>query len=469
MATSSQNNKSARRACDRCYELKARCQPVSSATKKCSRCERLDLDCTTARPVRPAGRKLQRRKFLVSVKSSKEQAPDDIVAWLKGTSDLLPEERDLLVFLLGRPETLDCYVVCPSFQAAAQQALVTQLTADALPTVKDAYLAFASALKQLNPKPTTGTDDIVRHASSAMETLRSLPITDQEDAALCLTLGAALALSMHSTIGMGAADICRYCLTATLPFVEKAVASDEHSKSWRGFMVLLETMDCLVHRQKPSLRLQAGAVEEGVDRHLGLCSSLLPYYYDLCVISHSLTSTTDTSVLALLHKQLDGIHASVEAWRPPIHAAASRSTRQLESTEIVILLAQAKVYRLGALLVSHRLRHAFGERDEPADIWSKEILTELEIAQQITERPLRCVTLPFMIAAVEVRELGARDRTLECIDGYVEDCSPIVRGAARDFLRRVWRDRDLQITSCWLDSVHKPCPVIQSIEMQCAA
>ncbi|KAK7994337.1 hypothetical protein PG991_015925 [Apiospora marii] len=384
-----------RRACDRCYELKARCQSTPSGAK-CSRCERLDLDCSTARPIRPAGRKVLRRKLSASAKLPKDQ-PGDIVAWLNDASDLLPDERDLLIFLLGRPESLGCYLVCPSFQAAARQSLAAQLSA-ALPTVKDAYLAFAIALKQLNSSLATGTDDIVRHASSAMATLRSLPVSSQQDAALCLTLGSALALSMHSTIGMGVAEICRYCLTTTMPFMEKPVVSDEHSMSWRGFMVLLETMDCLVHRQNPAARLQTGT-SEGVDRHLGLSSSLLPYYYDLCVISHSLTSTTDTDVLALLHKQLDGIHASVEGWRPSL---AGSSAGQFESAEIVNLLAQAKVYRLGALLVSHRLRYAFGDQDDAAEIWSKEILTELEIAHQITQRPIRCVTLPFLIAAVEI-------------------------------------------------------------------
>ncbi|KAK8016856.1 hypothetical protein PG993_015045 [Apiospora rasikravindrae] len=354
MPAAVKNSKQLRRACDRCYELKARCQPVSSAAQ-CSRCERLGLGCSTVRPVRPAGRRVQRRALSVSAKRSKEY-PEDIVAWLNSASGLLPQERDLLVFLLGRPETLDCYVVCPSFQAAAQQALVAQLSAS-LPTVKDAYLAFAIALKQLDPALSMGTDDIVRHASSAMATLRSLPVANQQDAALCLTLGAALALSMHSTIGMGVAEICRYCLTTTMPFVEKALVSDTHSKSWHGFMVLLETMDCLVHRQKPATRLLPGNSGEGVDRHLGLCSTLLPYYYDLCMISHTLTTTSDTDVLTLLHKKLDGIRVSVEAWRP---SYAGDFASKFESAEIVNLLAQAKVYRLGALLVSHRLRHAFG-------------------------------------------------------------------------------------------------------------
>ncbi|KAJ2996298.1 hypothetical protein NUW58_g1012 [Xylaria curta] len=448
-----------RTACDRCYELKARCARASTAVS-CARCERLDLVCSTVRPVRPAGRRLQKRTLPAPATPSKES---EISAWLENVPGLLPEERELLVFLLGRPENIDCYVVCPRFQVAAQQSLVAQLLV-ALPTVKDAYLACASALKQLDPALSIGTDNSVRHASSALKTLRSLTISSSQDAALCLTLGAALALSVYSTIGVGVADICHYCLTATNPFVENVV-SDRHTEPWHGVLVLLETMDCLCHRRKPTLRIQPRN-SESVDRHLGLCSPLLPYYYDLCVISHSLANTADTSVLASVQKRLDGIHTSVEAWIP---SHMSHLVGQFETAEIVALLAQAKTYRLGALLVSHRLRHGFGQHDEQADIWSREIMMELEMARRVTERPVRYVTLPFLIAAVELQDPSARNKALQSIVDYVDHFSLVIQKAARNFLCRVWNDRDLQITSCWFDSIHKPCPILQSTDVTCLA
>jgi len=54
--------------------------------------------------------------------------------------------------------------------------------------------------------------DIPDHA------LRSLPVTNSQDAALCLALGSALALFVYSAVGVGIADICHYCLITTLPF-----------------------------------------------------------------------------------------------------------------------------------------------------------------------------------------------------------------------------------------------------------
>ncbi|KAI1421315.1 hypothetical protein F5Y12DRAFT_787577 [Xylaria sp. FL1777] len=456
MAKSSQ---SVRTACDRCYELKARCERAST-TSSCARCERLSLVCSTVRPVRPAGRRLQNRTLSAFAKPSKES---EIDAWLGNVPGLLPEERELLIFLLGRPENVDCYVVCPRFQVAVQKSLAAQLLL-ALPILKDAYLACATALKQLDPNISIDTDNSVRHASSAMKTLRSLPISNLQDAVVCLTLGAALALSVYSTIGVGVADICHYCLTATNPFVEEVVFN-KHIDPWQGVLVLLETMDCLVYRRKPTLRLQPRN-SEGVDRHLGLCLPLLPYYYDLCVISHLIATTTDASLLTYLPKQLDAICTSVEAWIPSL---ASHLVDQFEAAEIVALLAQAKVYRLGALLVSHRLRHAFGEHDEQADIWSKEIIMELEMAQRVTERHIRYVTLPFIVAAVEIRDPSARNKALQSTVDYVDSFSPVVQKATRSFLCRIWHDRDLKITSCWFDSIHKPCPVLQSLDVASVA
>ncbi|KAI0976956.1 hypothetical protein F4678DRAFT_129943 [Xylaria arbuscula] len=446
-----------RTACDRCYELKARCERGSTATS-CARCRRLGFACSSVRPVRPAGRRPQKRTISVSNGPSRESP---IGTWLENVPDLLPGERDLLLFLLGRPENIDCYVICPRFQVAAQQSLAAQLLT-ALPVVKDAFLACASALKRLDPALPGDADDSVRHASSAMKQLRSFPIANSRDAVVCLALGAALALSVYSTIGLGMADICHYCLTVTSPFVEKR-ASDGDADSWHGILVLLEIMECLCYRRKPTLRIQPRNADH-VDRQLGLCSPVLRYYYDLCVISHSIVNIADNSSLVHLHQQLEGISASVETWIP---SHANSLIDQFESSEIVILLAQAKAYRLGALLISHRLRHAFGEHDHQADIWSKELLMELEMARRVTKRPIRYVTLPFLVAALEIKNSSARNKALQGTSHFVDHFSLVVQEAARTFLGRIWHERDSQILHSWFDSVHKPCPIMQSLDVTC--
>jgi hypothetical protein len=287
-ATNSRNRKF-RTACDRCYGLKERCErSTSSAT--CARCRRLNVQCTTERPVRPAGRRVHRgEKTSLGKTSGKSrdlpQCHDTLEMYL-GSMDQQPEERELLMFLLGEPGNLDQYVVCPSFQVEQQQSLAVQLPA-ALPSLKDAYIACAITLKQLQSDAGGAGVNIslsFHYISKAMSTLRSLPVLLSQDTVVCHTLGSALAFAIFSAIGVGVPDICRYCLGATSSLLNTQ-ASGTQNDPWESFLILLDTMDCFFHRLNPirRVRVPSGFV---VDRHLGLCLPLMPLYHDLCVISN---------------------------------------------------------------------------------------------------------------------------------------------------------------------------------------
>lgn len=453
-------------ACDRCYELKERCERALT-TIACARCDRVGQRCLTIRPVRPAGRRPHHSQKTASKASPSQQSTvvqrsldrrNSTRFW--DIPDLRPEEKELLMFFLSQPNTFEYCVVSPSFNNAEQRSFAAPLPA-ALPVLKNAYLACAGALKSLHygNKTEVNSNANLRYASSAMRTLRSLPVDSSRDAVICLTLGISLALFVYSAIGMGVSDICHCCLSRAGPFIDTAVL-DPETEPLLSFLVLLETMDCFVHRQKPTIRIQLRKFES-VDRHLGLCLPLLPYYYDLCVINHSLASTTDTWVMAHLQKQLDGIQAAVDAWQP---LQPGDFIQQFETTEVVHLLAQARVYRLAALLMSHRLRYVFGQEDSQADFWSKEVMRELELAQRITKRVPRCVTLPFIIAAVEIRGSDARMKTLKNVAEYVDQFTPVVQKATRSFLTRLWKERDTGMAFSWINSVHKPCVVLDSID-----
>ncbi|KAL9082856.1 MAG: hypothetical protein Q9165_008755 [Trypethelium subeluteriae] len=460
MAPSLEWKRPTRKACDRCYELKERCARAS-ADGICTRCSRLGLVCSTVRPVRPAGRRPHHQAHPASGTSSPSAIVEnntlDIGPWLNDVCELLPEEKELLKFLLGRPENLGFYVVSPVFQDVEQQSLAACLRS-VLPVLKDAYLACAGTLKLLH-RPAIAVEldksATLHHASSAIKILRSLPVSNSRDAALCLVLGKVLALSVYTAVGAGVADICHHCLRLTSPFMDSLISCRDAEPSW-NFLAVLETMDCVVHRRIPTVRVQLRNLER-VDRYLGLCLPLFPYYYDLCVMSHSLVNTTNASYLVRIEKQLNDIHAAVEAWQP---SHQGHLADQFQSTDIVNLLAQAKVYRLAALLVSHRLRFSFGQQDIQAHIWSKEILVELNLAQWVTKRPMQCVTLPFVVAAIEIQDPSTRVEALRAVEHYVDRFAPLVQKAVKTFLSRVWRDRDLHITSYWFDSVYKPCVVL---------
>lgn len=417
MATSESRKETSRSACDRCYELKERCTRPS-ITVVCRRCNRLDLVCSTVRPKRPAGPRPHRGKQSVVGATLCSSGTLDVGAWLQESPDLLLEERELLVFLLDRPEILDYYVVTTSFRGAEQQSFMAPFLA-ALPVLKDAYLACAGALKSLEPGVAADQQTVnLRHASSATEILRSLSIVNSQDAALCLALGTTLTLAVYGAVGIGVADICRYCLSATTPVME--TVSDADTEPSQSFLVLLETLECVIHRRRPTIRIRPWA-SQNVDRHLGLSLPLLPYYYDLCVSSYSLVDITNASYPACLQKRLDEIQHAVESWQPSYPNGFRRAVRIRRNSN---LLAHATDFRLGGLLLIHLLRHAFGRQDSQADIWAKEIMMELELARQVTKRPTRCVTLPFIAAAIDMRDPGARVKALWDVDNYVNQIYP---------------------------------------------
>ena len=317
------------------------------------------------------------------------------------------EERALLTALLRQPNALSNHVVSSSFHDLEQQSLAALLPSG-LPILKDAYLAYASLLASSDTKNgETNTNSSLRRASSAMMTLRSFGVSSLEDATLCLTLGAALATFVYAVIGMGVSDICSHCLSAVSPFVDTTML-DTGLGSRLILLALLDTMDAIVYRRKPTLRLQTQHAKY-VDRFLGLSSGLLPYYYDICAISHSLDNTTDLNALRKLHWQLDEINKFLISWQPN---QPDNFINEFGTAEVVHILAQAKIYRLGALLLAHRLRHPFGQEDSQANIWSREIIAELELARQTTKTPTRFVTLPFLTAAVEVQVPVSRIRVL---------------------------------------------------------
>ncbi|KAK3383633.1 hypothetical protein B0T24DRAFT_56442 [Lasiosphaeria ovina] len=483
-----------RSACDRCYKLKERCERETTSAL-CVRCKRLGLACAAVRPVRPAGRVARRdhetedrvsRTALLTRKPREQQLEEEqctqpgttqpgtgtVDACLDALPDVSPEEKELLLFLLGgRPDSLDGYVVCSSFSPELQRSLAAQLPA-AEPLLKHAYLACAVALKRLHSGPVVagGADDNAAacfgYIAKAMRALRSLSVSRPEDTVLCHTLGAVLALSIYSVIGVGVPDVSRYCLGTTDPFAGTAM-SGARDDPWQGFLVLVEIMDCLVYRRKPAARrIQAPAsAEVAVDRRLGLCLPLLSYWHDLCVISNSLLCATDEAVLARLHWQLDNVNAAVESWQPE---HSDQLAEQFGAAELVGLLAQAKAYRLGALLVAHRLRFPFGcGEDAQADIWSRELMAELELARRVAGRPLRFAALPFLVAAVEATGDASRRDVLCRVDCYVDHYAPPLRQVARVFLVKVWGERDLNLNGRWLDSIHKPCPVLAAVDAAC--
>lgn len=75
--------------------------------------------------------------------------------------------------------------------------------------------------------------------------------------------------------------------------------------------------------------------------------------------------------------------------------------------------------------------------------------------------------IAILVAAIEVRDLDERAKVLQKLDEYVDQFTPAIIEATKIFLERVWHERDVKVTSCWLDSVYKPCVVLNAVDAAC--
>ena len=91
-------------------------------------------------------------------------------------------------------------------------------------------------------------------------------------------------------------------------------------------------------------------------------------------------------------------------------------------------------------------------------------MRELELTKYMTKQPLRFVTLPFIVAGIEVRGTEARISTLQAVKYYVDGFAPVIQRATTTFLSRIWHERDITTTARWFDSISKPCVVLHSID-----
>ncbi|KAJ5601002.1 hypothetical protein N7510_010536 [Penicillium lagena] len=108
--------------------------------------------------------------------------------------------------------------------------------------------------------------------------------------------------------------------------------------------------------------------------------------------------------------------------------------------EVTIMLAQARILRLSALLIIHRLRHPFVQCDREAIQMSKSILEEFGVVIKSTGRSIPCTGVACQAACFKLIDLEERravlarsqsDIILETFCGVVQDLFDIRVGGAR--------------------------------------
>lgn len=460
------------RACDRCHQVKERCSKPKESDV-CARCLRLHLQCNTIRPQKRNGRvpssarpityeKLAtssqpsaiQRQDCVGPQESTAQRPspsDEACSpeTLSHITEATDQERYWLSLALGDKKSAGRYVIGPSFHERHQKSLIKGLqTAPAL--LKDAFISCSTliAAEQGIEVPASVQEQCQQRAAVGVSVLRSVKVTNQEDAASCILLGFLL-ITFAKYVALGEVlAICRYTLNQIKPIYEaKANFFNEDDRCFLRHLVLTETVECLFQAEMPALRLEN---EQGgmPDRFLGVSSSLLPTLHSLACLN-SMARKGDGVSRWKSYQEAIKLEISLLDWTP---APKDNLRNNFEPQEVNYMLRQAKVMKETMLLIAHRLQFTYGSRTPTAEQLCQSIREELELLKAENGQTLHIAGLSLMAAAfeVDVDDSTGQAKALDRLE-RLTSLSPSFRSRLQRSLLKIWSAKEQQRAEqkCW--------------------
>ncbi|GLI72170.1 hypothetical protein PoHVEF18_000340 [Penicillium ochrochloron] len=497
------------KACDRCYASKEKCT-FTGSDQQCTRCRRLKIACSTSRRNRRIGRRPAAKAFphgemqvwsvdsdqpigtrpqqrspstssseasssqssqislarrSKSISPSNDSVEEVQTAQRRKTLVLAPPER-----LLASPVTLKTtsdafrtvmdpeqfsvihmpFMLGPSFVPESQKTVYTILCLSA-PTLTEGYLAFLGMMTRYQRSLVMRQQepDMVK-AAKGLQRLRDVKITQDYDAACALFLGQTMYVFNVLTApdSSTAHSIVRSALMSTKVWLPRLV----HFPIMDTIIMtpmLVDTVECLVRREIPIIRMPT-TERIIVDRYAGVCATLLPLLYDLCVCSH----TMRTGVLNIgespsgMYEQLADIERVILDWKPPNTPEILLKHGQYE---VLAMMTQANAYRLAALLIIHRLRYPLGVEDETAQDLANSIFSIMShfaesAAQETTALP---VVFPLTMAMIEIE--GPGEKLWERLSLYAVQSRSATR--LQGFIKQVRECRETGYEGLWFDLV----------------
>lgn len=140
-----------------------------------------------------------------------------------------------------------------------------------------------------------------------------------------------------------------------------------------------------------------------IDHSAGLCTTLLPIIYDLCLAGNALKNQSETGSEVNTNK-VKRAEQMLLAWSPE---ASCDLNSQFTHHETVAIITQANMYETAGLLVAYRLLNPLGVLDDVAIQYPKTIMTEFStfsaLAGPDTKMPF--VAFPITMAAFEVPDV----------------------------------------------------------------
>ncbi|GES59592.1 general amidase-B [Aspergillus terreus] len=303
------------------------------------------------------------------------------------------------------------------------------------------YTTVARVLLRCMGNQTPYYDTDLSDCASSLQTLRNAQITKAENVGSFLALGLSLVTFHRLISGVSASTICRYTLSLVRPYYYANQLSSSDSMELTC-LVFMDTTQSLFRARIPVIQYQVRDPYI-VDRHAGLCGPLLPLLYRVCLLAAAIrTGSGDVPSPA----SFDSLTEEITAWTPNISKDA---LERFSQEEMYLLVTQASLHRTAALLILHRLRYPFGEKDEEAEALSRTIISEITHCLALANQYPPNITLIFLVAGAEVHDTAGKRHLLSLITKIMgANFYPFVANL-RMFLARAWAGRD-QGTSRYL-------------------
>ncbi|KAH7125475.1 hypothetical protein B0J11DRAFT_307584 [Dendryphion nanum] len=422
-----------RTACESCHKNKEKCDLIHNK-EPCSRCHRLGKICH-ARTRKRLGRKPTVRQFshgsasIVSLMpESKEYGTHlgsaktstcgiEIPARASFINVAVPRGLDARNFrpdpschqlvtkvLSTRTNFFEAhrrFMMCDSFVDGFYNTVLLLFSHNPYPLTQ----AYHALLELMSGQDIHTTDTGSLDLTAGTHCLRSLiqlssSVSDIQDAAVLVMMGqSALAYNAILPLDFSSRIITRGTLWSAKSWYP-AMRQHRELDDILVAPVLIDTIDCLLRRDLPVVRLPE--IDRCVvDRFSGVCSSFFPLLYDLCERSHW---AKRTPIAFHGTDPYTNIEAQIAAWNPPYTQSFAKFT-ELETGS---MLAQAHAFRQAALLVVHRLRYPLGTEDDVARHYAESILEELfPLLTWSSEGATGLlVDFPLLVALIEVPTLG---------------------------------------------------------------
>ncbi|KIW83623.1 hypothetical protein Z517_02869 [Fonsecaea pedrosoi CBS 271.37] len=290
----------------------------------------------------------------------------------------------------------DIFMIGPSFAQDFHRIL--RKCSSTSRAVRDGFRAIFTALIWRRHRAANWSDIDISRGSSALERLRTAQPSTLDEAISLAALGPTIAAFDCLTTCTGALLVLRHSLSLIKPWYSQ-MSQDAELDPILIAPILWDTVNCLVTGDVPVLEYGFRDLYL-VDRVAGMCTTLMPMLYQLCVLGHRIRDSTAEDY----SQSLRTLKRRLTLWSPVLQ---QESPGRLTRDDISAMVSQALMYRSASLLVIHRLSNPLGTGDATGKALADEIIRLLEdyLARRGPDSKLQHVNFPVFLAMLETTEV----------------------------------------------------------------